>query len=230
MFSICCFGCECEHKYIGVVSVDPDCVKTGIKKYECEYCDKTYEEVLSPYWHTPNNDGNCQRCDIKIATNLEFVLLQTCDGYSVIGGGKKYFEDTTLTIPSVYKEKSYYTERPVKEIGENAFTNLQFTYVNFPPSIKVLRNGAFSNCVKLKKTSFYKIEQINKNAFSGCVLLSKIYLPKTLNYIGENAFKNCFSLTNIYYEGNKSDWDLILIGEGNNNLLNANITFNYVGN
>ena len=39
--------------------------------------------------------------------------------------------------------------------------------------------------------------------------LVKIFLPKTLKYIGENVFVSCDSLKEIFFEGNEEEWNQI---------------------
>ncbi len=52
------------------------------------------------------------------------------------------------------------------------------------------------------------LERIGESAFFGCINLEKIFIPKSVQYIGRNAFKNCPKLT-IYCEADKqpNTWD-----------------------
>jgi hypothetical protein len=58
--------------------------------------------------------------------------------------------------------------------------------------VKVIRQGAFSNCHHLKTvTMFDNVETIENYAFPTCLKLKYIKLSKGLKTIGEFAFSNC---------------------------------------
>ncbi len=82
----------------------------------------------------------------------------------------------SIDIPSTYNGK------PVKYIGENAF----------------------SGCEKLTSVTIPEgIEEIESYAFSGCEKLEHISIPNSITSIDFNAFENCFSLKYNVYENGK---------------------------
>jgi hypothetical protein len=59
---------------------------------------------------------------------------------------------------------------------------------------------------------------ITDNAFKGYKNIETLYIPKSTTTIGNHAFSGCDNLKYIYYEGSKSAWKKIKIGEDNQKL------------
>ncbi len=70
------------------------------------------------------------------------------------------------------------------------------------------------------------VDIIFGSTFDYCSNLESITLPKSIQTINKNAFEDSEKLKNVYYAGSESDWKSITIEEGNENLTNANITYN----
>lgn len=47
---------ECTHNYVSEITTDPTCTTTGIRKYTCEICGDSYEEVIEATGHTVVTD------------------------------------------------------------------------------------------------------------------------------------------------------------------------------
>lgn len=71
------------------------------------------------------------------------------------------------------------------------------------------------------------VEHIGSSAFSGCNLLNSITLPDSIYRINNYAFKDCESLSDVYYLGSEEQWNTIIIGAGNESLLDANIQYEH---
>mgnify|MGYP003296067358 CR=1 FL=1 len=52
-------------------------------------------------------------------------------------------------------------------------------------------------------------------------------MPESVTSIGELSFGECSSLETVYYTGTKEQWLDIFIDVGNEELINANIIYNY---
>lgn len=65
-------------------------------------------------------------------------------------------------------------------------------------------------------------------SFYGCSSLTTITIPSTVKNVGEYSFFDCKSLKTVKFLGSKKQWDEINIGILNDDLLNANIIFDYI--
>ena len=99
-----------------------------------------------------------------------------------------------------------------------------------PKSVKKIGGEAFSGCVALASIIIPdSVTIIDDLAFDGCEKLTSIVIPDSVTEVGESAFDACSSLTTVYYTGSEAEWKQIEIGSWNNELLNAEIVFNYKG-
>jgi hypothetical protein len=72
-----------------------------------------------------------------------------------------------------------------------------------------------------------KLTLIDNMAFFHCQSLKSVTIPIGVITIHEAAFASCTSLSDVYYCGSKSDWRVITIHFGNDQLINANIHYNF---
>ena len=103
-------------------------------------------------------------------------------------------------------------------------------YIKLPSNIKSIGAFEFVGCEMLKNINIpNNVKSIGESAFEGCVGLIKIIVPNSIKSIDDYAFDSCEKLKDVYYSGSKEEWDKIKIGMRNDELLNANIHFNYTG-
>ncbi len=102
-------------------------------------------------------------------------------------------------------------------IGEQTFSNCtKLTSITLPDSITHLDYGTFEHCSSLRNVKLPKdITYMLDGLFEGCTGLTSITIPKSVTEIGRGAFSDCPLLNDVYYDGTKSDWDKIKIGENN---------------
>jgi tetratricopeptide (TPR) repeat protein len=149
-----------------------------------------------------NSKDLIDECNMQIALNsLTFTLNDQNNGYVI----SRFSNDAThiylIEIPSQYNGL------PVIEIGAYAFSgHPNIANVIIPNSVTSLSAGAFRNCSELES----------------------ITIPDSVTTIDNAAFKGCTSLSTVYYTGSEVKWNYINISSNNDNLLNANIIFNYV--
>ena len=86
----------------------------------------------------------------------------------------------------------------------------------------VSANNDIENCSIKNGTKI-----IADNTFRWCSNLTSITIPNSVTSIGMYAFEDCSSLKNVYYLGPEEQWKSIEIEDNNDELLNANITYNY---
>ena len=73
------------------------------------------------------------------------------------------------------------------------------------------------------------VREIKEFAFYGGSYFTNIFIPESVTQIGDVAFSDCDYLKNVSYGGSQTDWNNIKIGEGNEFLAGANITYGQEG-
>ena len=163
--------------------------------------------------------------------------LEADNTYSVSKG--------TATAAAVVIPSSY-NGRPVRTISNEGFSNYyDMTSITIPNTITNIGNYAFYGNWRLTNITIPgSVTNIGRNAFWFCKNLINIILPEGVISIGQSAFYDCQNLKSItipvsvknidsnilwitnnlelvFYGGNSSDWGLIDIDYGNDDLLNA---------
>ncbi|MCB6590149.1 leucine-rich repeat domain-containing protein [bacterium 210702-DFI.5.13] len=94
----------------------------------------------------------------------------------------------------------------VTEIEPRVFSCCDIESVELPDSLRIIGEGAFSHCDKLKSVKFGNgIEKIgNQNDdeggfFAYCTELEKIEFPPSLKYLGQGAFYGCKNLRRVRF-------------------------------
>ena len=103
-----------------------------------------------------------------------------------------------MKIPN--KIAMHYNTYPVRKISEGAFKNCNsIVSLELPPNIKSISSNAFKSCRNLKSVIFNdSLQYIGDNAFEDCeALISEIFIPNSVEYIGKKAFYYCFSLQSV---------------------------------
>ena len=125
---------------------------------------------------------------------------------------------TNVTIPD-----------SVTNIGSSAFQNCgSLTNVTIPDSVTNIGLSAFQNCGSLTNVTIGNgVTSIGSSAFRNCDSLTSVTIGNSVTSIGLYAFQ-VTNLKKVYYEGTESDWAAIEIGESNEALTSA--TISYLGN
>ena len=152
-------------------------------------------------------------------------IVRIC-GVNYIGAAA--FDSMGNNLDEVYISSS------VKEIGLGAFCNSSVSKVTIAGhGLMTVGESAFAGCYYLKDIQLpSSVTTIGYCAFQGGFYssgLKSITIPKSVATIGWGAFDEC-DLETVYYTGSESEWNNIQIGSNNDELINANIIYNYSGN
>ena len=138
--------------------------------------------------------------------------------------GESAFRDcTSLSSVSILGISSLHT------IYEYAFYNCKsLKSFTLPQDVNQIYDYAFAGCSQLETfdtSKNDKLARIGRHAFEGCKGLHSFYFPASVTTISPGAFLGCSALQKVTYDGTKTDWEKINIGDNNSPLLNAPITF-----
>lgn len=119
----------------------------------------------------------------------------------------------------------------VTHIGVAAFAGcINLTNIEIPKGVTYIAKQAFQQCYSLTSIVIPDaVTSIDDFAFWGCEKLTSIVIPDAVTSIGYQAFDDCINLTTVYYTGSNEEWEQIEIGGWNDDLLGAEIVFNYKG-
>ena len=129
---------------------------------------------------------------------LSYVLHEKERTATVTSGTSKAVMAGILTIPEyvTFEQKNY----RVVEIDAHAFSGRKdIEWINFPPTIEIVREGAFDGCRELWSYSWpgdatFMIEAC---AFRNCEKLQVFTFPPLLRVLGAHALEGCRSLTTL---------------------------------
>ena len=166
-------------------------------------------------------------------SNLTWTL--DSEGVLTISGSGGMHDYNSPSSPPWYRSRSMVKSAVIADgvtsIGEWAFFVCRsLTSVTIPDSVTRIGKGAFSECTSLTSVTIPDgVTSIGEETFCNCGSLTSVTIPNSVTSIGWYAFYNCMSLAYVYYAGSEAQWKAISISSaGNNNLLAANIHYNYV--
>lgn len=113
---------------------------------------------------------------------------------SVVGGD-------FCNIPSSVEYRG--VKYTVTEIGKDAFSRTQLTWIDLPETLVRISDGAFENVTtpQVEITIPDRVEIIGKEAFKGSNI-EKILIGKRVSEIGTSAFENCSHLQQMIFKSN----------------------------
>ena len=115
----------------------------------------------------------------------------------------------------------------VRSIGLGAFTACKnLSRVTLGRGLQRIGCQAFRECSSLSSIVIPDgVKKIEYLTFSDCANLMEITIPHTVTVIENHAFANCNILSRVTFTGTRAQWNAIDMGDDNDPLLSANITF-----
>ena len=115
----------------------------------------------------------------------------------------------------------------VRSIGLGAFTACKYlSRVTLGRGLQRIGGQAFRECSSLSSIVIPDgVKKIEYLTFSDCANLMEITIPHTVTVIENHAFANCNILSRVTFTGTRAQWNAIDMGDDNDPLLSANITF-----
>lgn len=115
---------------------------------------------------------------------------------------------------------------PVTSIARACKGNNTIRSVKVPQTIQTVSPQAFmycSNLVTVDLTACNNLAVIPQQAFYGCTVLKQVDMCASIAEIGKEAFGNCPMLAVVKYPRTEAAWKSINMGEGNDDMTNADI-------
>ncbi|OHT15708.1 hypothetical protein TRFO_13872 [Tritrichomonas foetus] len=126
-------------------------------------------------------EDNCAMFGYEFSKDCPYILSEQ----DAIGYLQKVFGD--FIVPN-----------GTESISANSFAGKKIKSACIPPSVKIIEENAFMDCVDLVRVFLpSNIEKIGSCAFCGCVSLESISLPKNLKIIDESSFNGCEGLRSL---------------------------------
>ncbi len=214
------FGC----RTITSITIPSSLQSVGINAfYDCLEIDSVYiTDIASwcaidfgPYANPMHNGAD-------LYLNGELVIeVAIPQGVARIG---EYTFEGCKSITNVTVPKSVMFIDDCAFINCSSLTNIDILGKNVD-----IGSSAFANCDSLEDFMFPEgTTSISNYIFESCSSLKTVTIPDTVTGIGSWAFMGCWSLEKVYYYGTKEEWKLINIEYGNDSLLDASVTFDYL--
>ena len=160
-------------------------------------------------------------------TTLGAYALSACDSMTSVSlpetllavGEDCFFSSTALHNISI--------PNSVRSIGDCAFSGCNgLTRVTLGSGLKGIGSQAFNGCSSLSGIVIPEgVPAIEAFTFQDCSNLMEITIPRTVTSIGIYAFDGCYGLSKVTFTGTRAQWNAIDMGDDNDPLLSANITF-----
>ena len=152
----------------------------------------------------------------------DWIFSEEADGTIIIKSYKG--RETTVTIPN------YINGKPVKKIESGYSTGMAgmgHLYSIWAEEICSEKSFYWYSQQTITEVIIPEgIKTIGKYAFMFSKALEKVTIPSSVATIDDYAFGSCENLTSVKYLGKEKNWNEIEINNANDNLINAEKTYN----
>lgn len=138
-------------------------------------------------------------------------VLRSCPNLVSVDFSKSQSNDVPKGLVfDCYKFNTVEFNEMITEILDFAFANTAISEINFPNSLKSIKNYAFFNCSNIQKLSLASTDlvEIGNFTFADCLNLNSVKFSNSITKLGKFAFSNT-GFTNVEVSG-----DLSSIGQG----------------
>ena len=160
-------------------------------------------------------------------TTLGAYAFSACDSMTGVSLPETLLAVGESCFQSSYGLHNISIPNSVRSIGDCAFSSCNgLTHVTLGSGLKGIGGQAFKECSSLSSIVIPEgVTDIEFSTFEDCSNLMEITIPRTVTSIGRWAFDGCYGLSKVTFTGTRSQWNAIDMGDDNDPLLSANITF-----
>ena len=160
-------------------------------------------------------------------TTLGAYALSACDSMVSVSLPETLLAVGESCFQSSYGLHNISIPNSVRSIGDCAFSSCNgLTRVTLGSGLKGIGGQAFKECSSLSSIVIPEgVTAIEFSTFEDCSNLMEITIPHTVTSIGRWAFDGCYGLSKVTFTGTRAQWNAIDMGDDNDPLLSANITF-----
>ena len=160
-------------------------------------------------------------------TTLGAYAFSACDSMTGVSLPETLLAVGESCFQSSYGLHNISIPNSVRSIGDCAFSSCNgLTRVTLGSGLKGIGGQAFKECSSLSSIVIPEgVTAIEFSTFEDCSNLMEITIPRTVTSIGRWAFDGCYGLSKVTFTGTRSQWNAIDMGDDNDPLLSANITF-----
>ena len=160
-------------------------------------------------------------------TTLGAYAFSACDSMTGVSLPETLLAVGESCFQSSYGLHNISIPNSVRSIGDCAFSSCNgLTRVTLGSGLKGIGGQAFKECSSLSSIVIPEgVTAIEFSTFEDCSNLMEITIPHTVTSIGRWAFDGCYGLSKVTFTGTRAQWNAIDMGDDNDPLLSANITF-----
>ena len=160
-------------------------------------------------------------------TTLGAYAFSACDSMTGVSLPETLLAVGESCFQSSYGLHNISIPNSVRSIGDCAFSSCNgLTRVTLGSGLKGIGGQAFKECSSLSSIVIPEgVTAIEFSTFEDCSNLMEITIPRTVTSIGRWAFDGCYGLSKVTFTGTRAQWNAIDMGDDNDPLLSANITF-----
>ena len=160
-------------------------------------------------------------------TTLGAYAFSACDSMTGVSLPETLLAVGESCFQSSYGLHNISIPNSVRSIGDCAFSSCNgLTRVTLGSGLKGIGGQTFKECSSLSSIVIPEgVTAIEFSTFEDCSNLMEITIPRTVTSIGRWAFDGCYGLSKVTFTGTRSQWNAIDMGDDNDPLLSANITF-----